>query len=380
MTTLSPFTEEEEAYRDTVRAFFAQELEPHYKRYEAEGGLPREFWRKAGERGILGATLPEKFGGPGASELCYVILGYELRRCIGAATTGSSFSIDLSTHMLANHATDEQLARLSPGVLAGELIPALGLTEPDAGSDATAIRTTAVRDGDDYVVSGTKTFITNGNSANLIYLVAKTDPQARSRGMSVLLVEGDPQGLTRRRLKTMGHAAGDLAELHFDGVRIPAKNLLGTEGGAMPILVSTFGAERLLMAAGCLAAAELGLSLTLDYVKQRKISGKPLVEYQNTQFKLAEIKTDIEVGRALLHENVRKCRAGRFDLADGALIKLWMAEMEGRVLDACLQFFGGSGWMDDVPIARLYTAARLQRIYGGTSEVQKIAIAKSLAS
>ena len=376
--TLSPFTDEEEMFRRTVREFLDRELEPHYKRFEAEGSLPRAFWRKAGEAGILAPTLPEAHGGAGASEICYAIVSTELRRSIGSATVGSCLSIDLSHHMLVQCGSEPQLARFAPRILAGEIIPALGLTEPDAGSDATAIRTVALRDGDDYLVNGSKTFITNGCSANLIYLVAKTDPAARGKGMSMLLVEGDPPGLTRRRLKTMGHAIGDVAELHFDNVRVPAANLLGREGGAMGILMSTFAAERLGMGAGSLGAAELGFSLALDYVKQRNVFGQAVFDYQNTQFKFAEMKTEIETGRALLHEGIRKCRAGRFSLADGAMMKLWLCEMEGRVLDQCLQFFGGSGYMDDMPISRLYTAARLQRIYGGTSELQKVAIARTL--
>jgi alkylation response protein AidB-like acyl-CoA dehydrogenase len=378
VSQVSPFTPEEEQFRRTVRSFLDRELEPHYKSFEAAGAVPREFWHKAGAAGILGPTIPEAHGGPGASEICYAIVSTELRRSIGSATIGSAFAIDLSTHMLVLNGTAAQLARLAPGILAGETIPALGLTEPDAGSDATAIRTTAVRDGDRYLIDGSKTYITNGNSADLIYVVAKTDPTARGRGMSVLLLEGNPPGLTRRRLKTMGHAAGDLAELHFDRVAVPAANLLGQEGGAMPILMSTFAAERLGMGAGSLGAAELAFQLTLDWVKQRKAFGQTLSEFQNTRFRMAELKAEIETGRALLHEGIRKCRAGEFSLADGAIMKLWLCEMEGRVLDACVQLFGGAGWMDEMPISRLYTAARLQRIYGGTSELQKIAIAKTL--
>ena len=374
----SPFTAEEELFRRSVRTFLDRELEPHVREFEAQGALPREFWRKAGAAGILGPSIPERHGGPGASEICYAIVSTELRRSIGSATIGSALAIDLSTHMLVSCASEAQLTRLAPGVLSGELIPALALTEPDAGSDATAIRTVAVRDGDEYVITGSKTYITNGCSANLIYVVAKTDPAARGRGMSVILVEGDPPGLTRRRLRTMGHAIGDLAELHFDGVRVPVSQRLGAEGAGMSILMSTFAAERLGMGAGSLGAAELAFQLTLDWCKQRRAFGQPLFEFQNTQFRLAELKTDIETGRALLHEGVRKHRAGKFTLADGAMLKLWLCEMEGRVLDACVQLFGGAGWMDEVPISRLYTAARLQRIYGGTSEMQKMAIAKTL--
>ena len=377
--SLSPFTEEEELFRRTVRAFLDAELEPHYKRFEAEGGLPRAFWKKAGAAGILGPSVPEEYGGPGASPICYAIVATELRRSIGSGTVGTGLSIDLSTQMLLQGGTPEQIGKYIPGVMAGDILQALGLTEPDAGSDATAIRTTAIRDGDDYVINGSKVYITNGTSADLIYVVAKTDPAAGGRGMSVILLdEPNVKGLTRRRLTTMGARTGDVAELHFDDVRIPVANRLGPEGGAMGILMSTFAYERLGMGAGSLGAAELGFDLAFDYVSQRKVSGQPVLAFQNTQFKLAEMKTEIEVGRAFLHEAVRKVRAGVFSLADGAMMKLWLCEMEGRVLDQCVQFFGGAGYMDEMPISRLYTAARLQRIYGGTSEVQKVAIAKSL--
>jgi alkylation response protein AidB-like acyl-CoA dehydrogenase len=374
----TPFTAEEQMFRRTVRSFLDRELEPHYKAFEASGELPRSFWRKAGAAGILGPAVPEQYGGPGASPVCHLIVAEEMRGSIGGAVVGSSIILDMTAEIVMSAGSEAQKAHWGPRFVSGNAIPSLGLTEPGAGSDATAITTTAVRDGDDYVINGSKIYITNGLKADIIIVIAKTDPAARGRGMSAIIVTGQPAGLTRSRLKTMGHGCEDVAELHFDNVRVPAENLIGGEGGAMAILMQTFALERLSMGAGCIGAADLAFRLALDYVKDRKAFGQSVFDFQGTQWKLAEMKADMEAGRALYHEGVRKYRRGGFSLADGAIIKLWMSEMEGRVIDGCLQLFGGAGYMDDMPISRLYTAARVQRIFGGTSELQKIAIARTL--
>jgi acyl-CoA dehydrogenase len=274
--------------------------------------------------------------------------------------------------------TDEQKRKWAPGILSGDVPQCMPLTEADAGSDATAIRSTAIRDDDDYVINGSKIYISTGNKAKLLYVVAKTDPTKRGSGMSMFLVEGDTPGVSRRRMATMGYDAYDLAEFHFDNVRVPAENLFLGEGKALSILMSSFALDRLEIAARSLGEAELAFKLALDFVKERKAFGQPVFDFQNTQFKLAEMKTEIEVGRSFLHDGVRKYRAGKFELADGAMAKLWIPEMSARVIDMALQMFGGSGFMEEMPISKLYRSNRLHRLYAGTSELQKVAIAKTL--
>jgi acyl-CoA dehydrogenase len=373
-----PFTEEEELYRQTVRTFIEREVEPAYLNLAARGPERRALWRKAGEAGILGACIPEEFGGPGASTLCNVILSYELARSLSYATIGSFLATDLATSMLVESGSRDLLRTWAQKILAGEAIQCLALTEPGAGSDAAAICATAVRDRDEYVINGQKTYITNADLADIIYVVVKTDPAQRARGMSMLLVEGDRQGVTRRPLKTMGFPAGNTAELHFDNVRVPVSNLVGQEGGAFKLMMAGISIDRMQMAGRGLAQAELAHEITVEFVKQRKAFGQTIADFQNTQFKLAEAKADIAAGRAFFHETVRKARAGKITDTDSAMMKLWLTEMSGRVVDTCLQLWGGAGYMDEMPISRIYTSNRVLRIYAGTSEILKLLIARSL--
>jgi acyl-CoA dehydrogenase len=310
--------------------------------------------------------------------LCGVVLMQELGRSIGGATIGSSISNDISTHILLKGASEELKRRWLPGIMRGEISQCMPMTEPGAGSDVGALRTTALLDGDHYVLNGTKCFISNGNKADLMYVVAKTDPSLGSKGLSVLLVESATAGVSRTRMKPMGFPAYDLAEIHFDNVRVPAGNLFLGEGRAMEILLPTFPLDHLELSARALGEAELAFSLAHDYVKQRKAFGQAVFDFQNTQFKLAEMKTDIEVGRSFLHDGVRKHRAGNYGIPDGAMIKLWIPEMSARVVDNALQMFGGSGYMDEMAISRIYRANRVYRIYAGTSEIQKSVIARRL--
>jgi alkylation response protein AidB-like acyl-CoA dehydrogenase len=372
------YTEEHEMFRRTVRAFLDKELEPHYKRYAEKGGVDKDFWRKAGRAGILGSGIPEEFGGPGGDFVFNVVLAEELGKSVGSSLTGSSLMADIATYILMGHGTQAQKAKYAPGILSGEISQAMPLTEPDAGSDATAIKTTAIRDADRYVINGDKFFISNGASADVLYVVAKTDPTKRGRGMSVIIVDADTPGVSRRKIPMVGWPAGDTGEINLRDVRVPVENILGKEGDAMQILMSTFLEDRLQIAARCVGAAETALNLTLAYVKERKVSGQRVIDFQNTQFVLAEAKTDIEVGRAFLDQSIMKLRDKKFTFEEGAMLKLWLTEMENRVVDKCQQMFGGAGQMRDTPIAQMYTAARIQRIYTGTSELQKVAIAKSL--
>lgn len=372
------YSEEHDQFRRTVRSFLDKELEPHYKAYVAKGGLDKAFWRKAGDAGILGSLIPEEYGGPGGEFTFNVIIAEELGRSVGSALTGSSIMSDVATAILLAAGTPAQKAKYLPKILTGEVSQAMPLTEPDAGSDATAIKTTAVKDGNQWVINGEKYFISNGTSADVLYVVAKTDPTKRGAGMSIILVPADTPGVSRHKIPLIGWSAGDTSAFSFQNVRVPLENLMGGEGGAMKVLVGTFLEDRLQIAGRSLGAAELALRLTLDYVKQRKVFGQRVADFQNTQFVLAEIKTDIDVGTAMLDLSLVQTREGKFSFQSGASLKLWMTEMEGRVMDKCLQLFGGAGLMVDTPISNMYTAARIQRIYAGTSELQKVAIAKDL--
>ena len=378
MTVRFGYSEEHDMFRRTVRTFLDKELEPHYRRYAEKGGVDKEFWRKAGSAGILGSAIPEEFGGPGGDFVFNVILAEELGRSVGSSLTGSSLMADIATHILMGSGTERQKRRYAAGILSGAVSQAMPLTEPDAGSDATAIKTTAIRDGNEYVINGDKFFISNGVSADVLYVVAKTDPSKRGRGMSVIIVDADTKGVSRRKIPMVGWPAGDTGELNFRDVRVPLENLLGREGEGMQILMSTFLEDRLQIAARCVGAAETALNLTLAYVKERRVSGQRVIDFQNTQFVLAEAKTDIEVGRAFLDQSIMKLQAKKLTFEEGAMLKLWLTEMENRVVDKCQQMFGGAGQMRDTPIAQMYTAARIQRIYAGTSELQKVAIAKSM--
>lgn len=374
------YSDEHEAFRRTVRTFLDREHEPNLERFEKLGGVDREFWRKAGAVGLLGTAVTEDYGGYGNGDFTFIaIMAEELGRTVGSATTGTSLMTDIVTYMLVNHGSEEQKKKYIPGILAGDYSQAMPLTEPDVGSDATAITTTAIRDGDEYVINGSKYFISNGTKANLLYVVVKTDPSAGARGMSVILVEPDKaQGLERHKIDVMGWSAGDTGALYFGDVRVPATNLLGNEGDGMKMLMQTFPEDRVQIAARCLGAASKALELTIEYVKERKVGGQRVIDFQNTQFMLAECKADVAIGEVMVDTALMKLREDQLTFDDVSILKLWATEMEGRVLDKCVQLHGGAGLMDANPISRMYTAARIQRIYAGTSEVQKVTIARSL--
>jgi len=366
----SMYGAELDMFRTSVRRFFREEIEPNVKAFEANG-IGRDIWRKAGAAGLLGAAIPEQYGGAGADRLAIVICYEEQAYSRAGASIGSFLGTDLQTVLLIDHGTEQQKQRWFPTILTGETILATAMTEPGAGSDATAIRTTALRDGDEYVINGSKCFISNGNKADLIFVIAKTDPAAKARGMSVIMVPGDVPGLTRHRMKGMGYAAGDTGELFFDNVRVPVANLLGEEGAALGMFHSLMALDRLQISGYSLGAAQLAFELTLDYVRQRQIFGKRVVDFQNTQFKLAEMEVELELGRAYMGRLIAKYRQGEFGDRDGWMCKIWFPEMLGRVIDSCVQLWGGSGWMDDNIISRIYTSARVQRIFAGATELQK---------
>lgn len=371
----SVYGEELEMFRATVRAFLKKELEPRIREFD-DKGTDRALWRAAGKAGLLGTIIPEEYGGPGADPLTIVVVSEELGRCPAAASAGSCISSDIATGFLVHHGTPAQLKYWAPKILSGDSIQAMALTEAEAGSDAAAIRSTARREGDHYVINGAKCFISNGYKADLIYAIVKTDPSARSRGMSVIIVPGDAPGVTKRRMNTMGYRGGDTGEIFFSDVKVPMTNLIGEEGNAMKMFHHTIALDRLQISARALGVAETAFEMTKEYVRSRKVFGQRLVDFQNTQFKLAEMEVDVTVGRALLHDLIRKYKAGTFSDDDGAVVKIWIPEMEGRVLDACVQLWGGNGFMDDMPISRMYTAARVDRIFAGATELQKSLMAR----
>ena len=372
------FTAEHDAFREQVRRFCAQEIAPHHAAWEEAHGVPRALWQHAGANGLLCCWLPEALGGPGADLLFDFIVAEELGR-IGATGPGFPLHSVIVAPYLAAHGTPALQQALLPAMVAGEKIAAIAMTEPGTGSDVAAIRTQARRDGEHYVLSGQKTFITNGHNADVIVVACKTDPEQGARGVSLLVVEGDMPGFTRgRNLRKIGQHAQDTAELFFDNVRVPASHLLGDEGQGFKYLMQKLAQERLLVSVQCQARAEAALQWTVDYVQERKAFRQRLADFQNTRFKLAALATDLQAGRAYCDQLIAQHLAGELDAVGAAAGKLWHSELLGRVTDECLQLFGGYGYMAEYPIARAYADARIERIYAGTSEIMKEIVARDL--
>jgi alkylation response protein AidB-like acyl-CoA dehydrogenase len=375
----TPYSEGHEIFRNTVRSFLARELTPHVEEWEEDRVPDRSFWSKAGAAGILGAGLPEEYGGPGGDFLHHVIVAEELGSCIGGASVGVALQSDLPAFHILNFGTEEQKRRWLPKIVSGEAVTTVAMTEPNTGSDLAAIRTSAVRDGDDYVVNGSKVYISGGQVADLAVLAVKTDASKGSKGISLLLLDMTTPGLRRgRNLKKMGMKAGDNVELFFDDMRVPVSCLLGQEGQGFAILMSELPRERLVIAARALAEAQLAYDLTVDYVKQREAFGKKIIEFQNTGFTMATMKAELAVGRAYLNESLLLAAQGILDNTRSAIAKLWITEMQGRVVDQCVQLHGGAGYMDEYPVSKLFTSARITRIFGGTSEIMRLSIARTI--
>jgi len=370
----SAYGEELEMFRRTVRSFFQNDVEPRLN--ELQNGTDEKFWKDAGRAGLLGVAAPEEYGGPGASPLAICIVSEELGRSPAGATLGSCLNADMTTMFMVNYGNEEQKRKWLPGVISGDVIQCTALTEADSGSDAASIRTTAVREGDHYVINGAKAYISNGVKSHLMYVLAKTDPSKKGRGISMILVPSDTPGVTRRLMPTMGFPGGDTAEIFFDNVRVPVENLIGEEGMGLAMFQPIISLDRLQICARSQGAAEAAFELTLDYVRNRKIFGQRLIDFQNTQFKMADVETEIALGRALLNETIRKYNAGTITDRDSSILKIYMPEMEFRVMDTCLQFWGGSGFMHETTISRMFTAARVQRIYAGATELQKSMLAR----
>ncbi|GAA4480517.1 acyl-CoA dehydrogenase family protein [Rhodococcus olei] len=375
------FTEDHDAFRDSVRQFIAKEITPNMPEWEEAGCIPRDFYYKTAEIGINGLQVPEQYGGGGIDSFLFNTVVYEE---IGyAAASLGGFQVHLNTVLpyFLEYADEEQRDRWFPGFADGSLVSSIAMTEPGIGSDLAGVATTAVRDGDHYVLNGNKTFITGGIGADLVIVVARTskDETNRRNGLSLIVVERDMPGFIRgRNLHKIGIKSSDTAELTFDNVRVPVANLLGEEGGAFAMLGHNLPQERLSIAITGVATATAAVNLAVEYAQERQVFGKPLSSFQNTKFVLAECATELQAAQSMLDQALIALDNGTLTPADAAKVKLFCTEMQARVIDKCLQVHGGYGYMTEYPIARLYADARVTRIYGGTSEVMKSVISKSL--
>jgi acyl-CoA dehydrogenase len=375
------FTADHEAFRQLARDFVAKEVAGEYAAWERAGRMPREVFEKLGTAGILGMAVPEEHGGAGVVDYRYnVVLQEEAARALVTLGTVRT-QLDVILPYFLRYADRAQSERWFPGLAAGRLLTAIAMTEPGTGSDLAGIRTTAVRDGDCYVLDGAKTFITGGLLADLVIVVARTSADAADRraGLTLLGVEDGMPGFTRGRvLDKLGIKVQDTVELSFDGVRVPVRNRLGEEGAAFGYLTHNLPQERMTVAVGSVAQARAALDTTIEYVKQRSAFGKPVASFQNTKFELAAVATEVEAAQAMLDRAVLDLVDGALSGADAAKVKLFCTEVQARAVDRCLQLFGGYGYVTEYPIARLYADARVARIYAGTSEVMKLIVAKSL--
>ncbi|MGK5530815.1 acyl-CoA dehydrogenase family protein [Streptomyces sp. URMC 129] len=373
------FSAEHEAFRETVRTFLAKEVTPHHEQWERDGIVSRDAWRAAGRQGLLGLAVPEEYGGGGVDDFRYnAVLGEEFARA-GASGFAIPLHNDIIGPYLTNLATEEQKRRWLPGFCSGELITAIAMTEPGAGSDLQGIRTTATDQGDHWLLNGAKTFISNGILADLVIVVARTTPEGGAKGLSLLVVERGMPGFERgRNLDKIGQKAQDTAELSFTDVRVPKENLLGELNGGFIHLVTHLPQERMTIAVGAIAIAEHLLSITTDYVKQREAFGRPISTFQHIRFEIAEMATECAVTREFVDRCVTEHVAGRLDAVYASMAKWWATELQKRVTDRCLQLHGGYGYMSEYPIARAYTDGRILTIYGGTTEIMKEIIGRSL--
>ncbi|QKT09423.1 acyl-CoA dehydrogenase family protein [Rhodococcus sp. W8901] len=377
------FEADHQAYRESVREFLAREIEPHYERWETDKLIDRSAWTAAGRFGMVGLGVPEEFGGSGVTD-------YRFRHVVAeeiARTAVTSFGSGLSVHddivipYIVHLGTEEQKRRWLPGMAAGDLIGAIAMTEPGAGSDLQGVKTSAVRDGDEWVINGQKTFITNGIHADIVIVVCRTDPEAGSRGFSLIVVERDAPGFSRgRKLHKVGLAAQDTAELVFEDVRVPADNLLGTEGRGFIHLMENLPLERISIAVNAIAAARAAYEWTKSYVFERKAFGRPIGDLQNTRFALAEMRTEIEVTESHIDRCVLALGDGELTAVDASMSKWWATELQTRVVDRCVQLHGGYGYMMEYPIGRAYVDSRIQTIYGGTTEIMKEIVGRDIAS
>ena len=374
------FNEDHEAFRDTVRRFIEKEITPHHAQWEHDRIVPRELWRKAGAAGMLCCTVPEQYGGLGVDYLFDVVVFEEMAR---SGHTGPGFMIhcDLVATYIKSFGTEQQKKQWLPKMVSGEAIGSLGMTEPHAGSDLKAIRTKAVRDGDDFVISGQKVFISNGQLCDVIVLATKTGQTVGSKGVTLFLVDTSLPGFRRgtNRAK-LGMKGQDTSELFFDEVRVPASAMLGEEGKGFELMMTKLAQERLAQAIRSATVAETVIDYTVAYTAERKAFGQTIGDFQNTQFKLAELKTEAVIGRQFTDKCIENFMKGELDAIDAAMAKMWLSNLHCKVVDECLQLFGGWGYMWEYPISRAYADARVVKIAGGSIEVMKLIIGRKLFS
>ena len=372
------FSEEHDRFRDSIRRFLETEVVPNHSAWEDQGYVDRDVWLKAGANGFLCSSMPEEYGGAAADKLYSVVLMEEVAR-VNATGLGFGLHSEIVAPYLARYGTEEQKQRLLPPMARGELIGAIAMSEPAAGSDLQGVRTTAIRDGDHYVLNGSKTFITNGYLADVVIVVAKTNPTAGAKGTSLLLVERGMPGFEKgKRLKKIGMKAQDTSELFFDNVKVPVANLLGGENQGFIALMQELPWERLQIAITAIASAQAAIDWTVAYVKERKVFGNTVASYQNTRFTLAEAQTEVQVARVFVDKCTELLMVGKLDTATASMAKYWCSDLQCKVIDECLQLHGGYGYMWEYPIARAYADARVQRIYGGTNEIMKELITRSM--
>ena len=372
------FREEHQIFRETVRRFVEREIVPFHAKWEEDGIVPRDLWLKAGAEGLLCCTVPEEFGGMGLDYLFDVIVFEELWRS-GASGPGFLIHTDLVATYLLSFGTDDQKRKWLPKMVSGEAIGSLGMTEPHAGSDLKAIRTRAVRDGDDFVIDGQKVFISNGQLCDFVVLATKTDGNAGANGVTLFIVESDRPGFKRgRNLEKLGMKAQDTSELFFDNIRVPATNMIGKEGRGFPLMMTKLAQERLAQAIRSATVTETVIEWTVEYTSQRSAFGQKIADFQNTQFKLADLKTKATVARVYTDKCISLFMEGKLDPVDAAMAKMFTSELHCEAVDECLQLFGGWGYMWEYPIARAYADARVVKIAGGSIEIMKTIIARQM--
>ena len=375
------FTEEHNLFRDTFRHFVEKEIVPYNAQWEKDGIVSRELWLKAGEQGFLGISVPEEDGGSGIDDFTYsAIIAEELARAgVVSAGAGMGLHNDIVIPYFLTYGTEEQKRRWLPKMCSGELITAIAMTEPDTGSDLAAVRTTAIREDDSYLLNGQKTFITNGILSDVVIVVAKTNPKLGHKGISLIVVERGMKGFERgRKLEKMGLKAQDTAELIFENVEVPVDNLLGEEGQGFYYLMRKLAQERLSVGIQAVAACETAIDITLAYCKERKAFGHPIGSFQNSRFKLAEMQTETQIARVFIDRCIAELNEGTLSPEDAAMAKWWTSDLQKRVVDTCVQLHGGYGYMLEYPIARAYLDARVQSIYAGTNEIMKEIIGRSM--
>ena len=372
------FTEDHTSFRDSFRRFLEKEVVPFHAEWEEQGYVDREVWRKAGENGFLCMSMPEEYGGSGADRLFSMVQMEETAR---ANTSGLGFSLhsEIVAPYIEHYGSDEQKKRYLPKLASGEMIGAIAMSEPAAGSDLQGIKTTATLKGDHYVLNGSKTFITNGWHADLVIVVCKTNPAAGAKGTSLLLVERGMPGFEKgKRLKKVGLKAQDTSELFFDNVKVPVGNLLGRENEGFIYLMQELPWERLQIAIGGVANAQSVIDSTVAYVKDRKVFGTTVASFQNTRFKLAELQTEVQVAQVFVDKCMELLMVKKLDTTTASMAKYWVSDLQCKVIDECVQLHGGYGYMWEYPVARAFADARVQRIYGGTNEIMKELITRSM--